>query len=100
MHSRRKFRFVLLQYTKHAQACVLLDFHSFAISHVGDGLSVRVDHVVRKVDQKLSEAPFRGGVVSQHRRKGCIAKRLGKALAESFTGPSVVAEPIQSRVSP
>jgi hypothetical protein len=44
-------------------------------------LVVRSIDVVRKVDEKLSEATLGGCVVTQNGREGSIAKRLGETLA-------------------
>jgi hypothetical protein len=49
-------------------------------------------NVVREIDQKLRKAALGGCIVSQNRREGSIAEGLGKALAQSLTGTSIIAQ--------
>ena len=53
---------------------------------------VGVDHIVRKIDEQLSQATFRGRVVAEHGGKGSIAQRFGETLAESLPSSRIVAQ--------
>jgi len=55
---------------------------------------VRVDHVVRQVDEQLGEAPLGRGVVAEHRREGGIPERFWQALSEGLSGSGVIAQPV------
>lgn len=68
--------------------------HPFPLLHLLKPRIVgTVDHVVRKVDQKLSQAAFRGSIITKDRGKGSVSQRLWQALAESLSGTSVVTQP-------
>ena len=52
----------------------------------------RIHYVVRKIDQELSEAALRSGVVTKDRREGRIPERLWETLAESLASTGIVAQ--------
>lgn len=55
-------------------------------------LVVRSIDIVREIDEQLGEAALRRGVVTEDRGESGIAKRLRKALAQSFAGARVVTQ--------
>lgn len=60
--------------------------------HVVNPIRVGVHNIVREVDEQLCEASLGSRIVSEHRRKGSVAQRLGKTLPQSLTGTCVVAQ--------
>lgn len=68
--------------------------HPFPLLHLlKPGIVGTVDHVIRKIDQKLGQAAFRGSIITKDRGKGSVSQRLRQALAESLSGTSVVTQP-------
>lgn len=61
-------------------------------SHVVNATWARVNHVVREVDEELSEASLGCSIVTEHRREGRIPEGLRETLAKSFSCSGVIAE--------
>lgn len=61
-------------------------------SRILHGRRGSVGHVVRQVDQELSQAALGGGVVTKDGGKGSVSKGLGETLSKSFSGSTVVAQ--------
>lgn len=51
-----------------------------------------IAHVVREIDEQLSEATLGCGVIAEDGRESGVTKGLGQALTKRFTGASVVAQ--------
>lgn len=51
-----------------------------------------INHVIRKIDQQLSQATLSRGVVAQDGRECSISQGLGKALPKCFASSGIVAK--------
>ena len=56
----------------------------------------RFYNIIGQVDQQLSEAAFRSGIVAEHRGEGGITEWFGEALPKCFAGSGVIAESRQN----
>jgi hypothetical protein len=68
-------------------------------SHVVNATRARVNHVVREVDEELSEASLGCSIVTENGREGCIPEGFGETLAKSFTCSGIIAESERGTIS-
>ena len=56
---------------------------------------VRVQHIVREIDQQLSQASLGRCIVAEYGREGRVAERLWETLAKGLPCTSVVAQSLK-----
>jgi hypothetical protein len=58
----------------------------------GSTAGVPIHHVVGEINQELRQAALGSCVITQDRREGRVAQRLGETLAKSFTSTIIIAQ--------